>query len=418
MQEPLSTEPYKGVRDFYPGEFAQRQAVFDVIRRTLKLYGFEAYDASPMERSELYESKGNQEIIDEQTYTFTDRGDRRVTLRPEMTPTLARMVAGKRRELVFPLRWYSIGNRFRYERPQKGRLREFYQVDVDIIGIKDAKAEGEAITIAHAVLTALGAKNEDFIIRVSSRKVLDAACNAAGMNGEAKRAYLRLLDRKAKITPAEFSAALGAIGSTDPLEVVEKRTDPETNAECEKLEALIKALNERGITNAIFDPTIVRGFEYYTGTVFEIFDTNPENPRALFGGGRYDELLSLFGGDPIPAMGFAFGDVTLMQFLETHGLLPAAHSAPQLFLGTPSEGDIAAAQKVATELRALGVSVLVNVMDKSLGDQIREADKRGVPFFAAIGSAEAESGTLKVKRLATGEEQLLDASAAAAYIRS
>src|SRR3989344_2239244 len=174
----LSTDPYKGVRDFYPPEWAQMQAVFEVLRSTLKRYGYEEYNASPLERAELYESKGNEEIVNEQTYTFLDRGERRVTLRPEMTPTLARMVAAKRRELVYPLRWFSLPNVFRYERPQKGRLREHYQLNVDLLGVKDAKADGEIIVIAHALLSAFGATNDDFIIRINSRKLLNAACGA------------------------------------------------------------------------------------------------------------------------------------------------------------------------------------------------------------------------------------------------
>jgi histidyl-tRNA synthetase len=287
--------------------------------RVLSKYGYEEYNASPLERSELYESKGNEEIVNEQTYTFEDRGGRVVTLRPEMTPSLARMVAAKRRELVFPLRWFSIGNRFRYERPQKGRLREFYQCDIDFVGSASPLADAEILMLSTQILAELGAKPEEYIIRLSSRALLTAACEAAGLKGEAMRRYTRLLDRKAKVPKEEFDAAVSTLTDQDPLAIIEAGSDSAVNEARKAVEDLLATLRERGITNARFDPTLARGFDYYTGMVFEIFDTSPENPRALFGGGRYDGLISLFGGDPIPAVGFAFGDVTMLDFLETHG---------------------------------------------------------------------------------------------------
>jgi histidyl-tRNA synthetase len=404
-REPLSTEPYKGVRDFYPQDWAKLSAAFNAIRHTLELWGYEEYNASPLERAELYESKTSEEIVNEQTYTFEDRGDRRVTLRPEMTPTFARMVAAKRREIPLPIRWYSIPNVFRYERPQRGRLREHYQLNVDLAGIADAKADGEIIVIASEVLKAFGAKTEDFVIRVSSRTLLDMACRATGFDtDEAVRLYSRLLDRKSKMTLQEFEAALGA-DRADPLKEIENPTNEKVKAEKEKLFALIEAFHARGMTNVVFDPEIVRGFDYYTGMVFEVYDTNPENPRSIFGGGRYDGLVGMFGGDPIPCVGFGMGDVTLMDFLDTHGLTPKAETAPQVYIGTPSESDFGNAQNFAYELRQAGVRVLVNAAgNKNLGDQIRDASRRGIPHFIAYGEQEASSGKVRLKTLESGEE--------------
>lgn len=407
-QKPLSTESYKGVRDFYPEDWAQLQAMFDVIRAKLKSYGYEEYNASPLEPAELYESKTSEEIVNEQTFTFTDRGDRRVTLRPEMTPTLARMVAAKKRELVFPVRWFNIGNRFRYERPQKGRLREFFQVDVDLVGIADAKADGEVIVIASELLKAFGAFDGDFTIRINSRALLNAATEALAYSEEESKNYLALLDRKAKMSGEEFETARAAFrkevsgNGKDALELIE---DGGAGEELTKLQGLIAGFAARGMNNVVFDPTIVRGFQYYTGTVFEIYDTNPENPRALFGGGRYDNLLALFGGDSIPAMGFAFGDVTLLDFLRTHGYAPKASSAPTLFIGIPSPDDIRGAQELADDLRKEGISVLVNVLDKALGDQVKEAVRRGIPYFFAYGATEVETALVKLKTLAESSEQ-------------
>ncbi len=401
----LSTESYKGVRDFYPHEWAQLQAAFDIIRKKLTSYGYEEYNASPLEPSELYESKTSEEIVNEQTFTFTDRGDRRVTLRPEMTPTLARMVAAKRRELQFPVRWFNIGNRFRYERPQKGRLREFFQIDVDLLGIADSKADGEIIVIASEMLKAFGAFEGDFTIRINSRALLNAATSALGYTEEESKTYLRLLDRKDKISAEEFETDRTPFrkDGKDALELILAGGNVAVADEKAKLDDLIAALEARGMNNVVFDAGIVRGFLYYTGTVFEVYDTNPENPRAMFGGGRYDNLVSLFGGESIPAIGFAMGDVVLLDFLTTHGYAPKASGAPTVFLGTPSDADIASAQEFATTLREGGVSVIVNTSDKSLGDQIREADRRDIPYFIAYGQNELENGIVKLKSVATDD---------------
>jgi histidyl-tRNA synthetase len=286
-----------------------------------------------------------------------------------------------------------------------------------LLGVKDAKADGEIIVIAHALLAAFGATDDDFVIRLSSRPLLNAACTAAGLNAEATRAYLRLLDKGSKITVEEFKTALGAISNVDPIILIED-DDERIMAEKKKLLDLIEAFNKRGISNVVFDPTIVRGFDYYTGIIFEIFDTDPKNPRALFGGGRYDDLVSLFGGDTIPAVGFGMGDVTLADFLETHDLMLSAARTPEIYLGTPSEGDRAAANEAAEALRAADIRVFVNLTSKSLGDQVKDAARRGIPFFAAVGDAEKHSRTLRVKRLASGIERPLALPDVASYLRS
>ncbi len=407
--EKLSTAPYKGVRDFYPNDWAHMEALFTRIRKTLENQGYEEYQASPLERSELYEAKTSEEIVNEQTYTFTDRGNRSVTLRPEMTPTLARMVAGKRHELTFPLRWFSIGNRFRYERPQKGRLRDFYQCDIDLLGLSEGEADIEILMLAARIFKDFGAKETDFIIRINTRPLLNAACAAAGLTKDGIRQYLRLLDKKAKMTPEEFTVASNTITQKDPLSFIEGTAkDAVVTTEKDKLLALIKTLKTRGVGNVVFSPSITRGFDYYTGVVFEIFDTSLENPRALFGGGRYDNLIALFGSDLIPAVGFSIGDVTFTNFIETHAItLNTQMHRPQLYLGTPSKNDIPAAQAFADILRTNDTRVFVNITEKTLGSQIKEAVKRTIPYFVAYGADEVASKTIKIKTLATGEETLL-----------
>jgi histidyl-tRNA synthetase len=418
MSEPLSTDPYKGVRDFYPADWAQLQAIFARVRETLVLWGYEEYNASPLERAELYEAKTSEEIVNEQTYTFTDRGDRRVTLRPEMTPTLARMVAAKRRELALPLRWFSIGNRFRYERPQKGRLREFYQTDVDLVGLPEGEADIEIVRLVYTIMKSFNARDEDFVIRINSRALLNAACAEAGLEGDKVQDYLRFLDRKAKMTNEEFLAATGTLSNQDPLAIIANSEGaPSVIAEKEKIEKRIASLNISGVSNAVFDPHITRGFDYYTGMIFEVFDADPANSRSLFGGGRYDGLVALFGSDPLPAIGFGMGDVTLADFLETHGLTPTElATTPQLYLGTPSTNDIAGAQAFADTLRNAGVRVCVNLTDRSLGDQIKDAVKRNIPYFSAYGANEVADNTLRIKTLASGVEASLSAPELASWL--
>lgn len=247
----LGTDPYKGVRDFYPEDMAVQNYIFNTWRKIVERNGYVEYSASPLEPTEIYTEKSGAEIVNEQTFTFTDRGNRLVTLRPEMTPTLARMVAARRRNLKFPLRWYSIPNLFRYERPQRGRKREHWQLNCDLLGMAGIEAEKEIISLAYTIMKEFGARDENFEIRINNSDI----------------------NNFKEIAP-----------------------------------------------NLVFDSTLARGQTYYTGTVFEIFDTNKENGRSIAGGGRYDNLLEMFDVEPIPAVGFGMGDITMRDFLETHKL--------------------------------------------------------------------------------------------------
>lgn len=249
----LSTEPYKGVQDFYPEDMRVQNFIFGMWRKVAEKFGYEEYAASPLEPTELYTEKSGDEIVNQQTFTFTDRGGRSVTLRPEMTPTLARMVAARRKSLKFPLRWYSIPNLFRYEKPQRGRRREHYQLNCDLLGLPGIEGDKEIISLAYSIMKEFGARDDDFVIKLNN-------------------------------------ADAGQFKDVAP--------------------------------NIVSDPELARGQTYYTGMVFELFDTDPANPRALCGGGRYDNLLELFDVEPVPAVGFGWGDITMRDFLETHNLLP------------------------------------------------------------------------------------------------
>lgn len=414
-RDALSTEPYKGVRDFYPEDQFVQDYIFDHMRAACELFGYEEYNASVLEPAELYRSKTSDEIVSEQTYTFTDRGEREVTLRPEMTPSVARMIAARQREIPMPARWFSIGNFFRYERPQKGRLREFWQLNADIVGIAGIEADAEIIALAHAVMRHLGAEEHDFEIRVSDRRILNAIYDQAGIAADARAAVTRLLDRRAKMD--DFEAKLAeTLGSTETARALLAEVDRTTSSAY--LEELRTQLAHFGVHNMIVDVSVTRGFDYYTGMVFEVFDTHEGNRRALFGGGRYDNLLALFGGGPVPAVGFGMGDVTARDFLEAHGLLPEYSPATELMLCIIDKAATAHAIRLAQDLRREDIAVAINFSGKRIGDQIRQADKAKIPFVIAIGENERDSGKYTLKNLDTGAEITLPAERIAEHLFS
>jgi histidyl-tRNA synthetase len=411
----LSTEPYKGVRDFYPEDQFVQRYMFEHMERVCELFGYEEYNASVLEPAELYRSKTSEEIVNEQTYTFIDRGDREVSLRPEMTPTLARMIAARSREIPLPARWYSIPNMFRYERPQKGRLREHWQLNVDLVGADGPAADAEIIAVAHGVLRSLGAEERDFEIRVSDRRILDALYEQFDIALENYSAVTRLLDKRDKIN--DFDAQLGKL-LNDKTKAAEMLGELGRLTSTAYLEELRITLEHMGVSNMVVDTKIARGFDYYTGIVFEIFDTNAENRRSLFGGGRYDNLLSMFGVDKIPAVGFGMGDVTARDFLEAHNLMPEYAPATELMICVVEDEAKGHAVRLAQDLRREDVTVAVNFSGKRVGDQIRHADKMRIPFVIAVGSKERLEGRYTVKNLSTGAEITLPADRIAEHLFS
>ena len=391
----VSTESYKGVRDLYPEDFAIQKYIFGIWRRFAEKCGYVEYHASILEPAELYRGKTSEEIVNEQTYTFVDRGKREVTLRPEMTPTVARMVAAKRRELPLPLRWYSIPNVFRYERPQHGRLREHWQLNVDLFGSENPAAEAEIIAMAYGLMFAFGATEKDFVIKVNSRRSLNECINRHTLSREKARGLLGLLDRKAKMREGDFKSELEKFGI--PLEEIAPAEPPPDVAD------IIKPLHEAGLANIVYDPSVVRGFDYYNGIVFEVFDTHPDNNRSLFGGGRYDNLLDMFG-EHVPAVGFGMGDVTITNFLSMRGLLPPHTSPIAVYIVVTSQDMVSEAMKLAGELRQRDINVAVDLGDKRIGDQIKSADKQKIPYIVAVGSREVQNNTFTIKELASGKE--------------
>lgn len=400
-KDKLSTEPYKGVRDFYPEDQAFLQYLFTKTREFVERVGYVEYEASILEPSTLYKAKGveNTEMVNEQTYTFVDRGDREVTLRPEMTPTVARMVAGRRRELAFPLRWYSIPNCFRYERPQRGRLREFWQLNVDLFGSNSPAADAEIIAMAYGLMLTYGARESDFQIRVGSRQVINAIAEQNGLSEEQTKKLFTLLDHRAKISEVDFDMELSSLGVNKSL--LSPQNVPDDIAK------MLADFAEAGITNIVYDPSVVRGFAYYTGIVFEVFDLHPDNTRSVFGGGRYDNLTALFDDEPLPGVGFGMGDEAIRLFLEVRGLIPPYVPPTAVYFAITGPELALRAQTLAGALRRAGVNVAVDFGERKLGDQIKAAAKHKIPWLVVVGEDELASGNFKVKNLASGAEELV-----------
>lgn len=416
----LPTTPYKGARDFYPEDKRIQKYMFSTMRRVAEQYGYEEYDAPILEPMALYLAKTGEEIVNEQTYAFTDRGGREITIRPEMTPTVSRMVAARRQELAYPLRWYSIPNLWRYERPQRGRLREHWQLNVDIFGVESAAAEHETIQIADSILQAFGAKRSMYTIKLNSRKLMDEALRVYLQLDEVQaRSISKLIDRMHKMDHADFVAQVDAIlvqsqredGIGEKLhtllQVKKLNALPEElqqHGSVQSLQQLVQLLEDSGITNAVFDVTLMRGFDYYTDIVFEVFDTHPDNNRAMFGGGRYDGLVGLFGVEPVPTVGFGMGDVTLQNFLETHELLPDMQ--PETDAYVVLIGDVyTQSVPLLKKFREAGLRIAVDTSGRKPDKQLKTAVKKQIRYAIIIGEQELADEQCNLKDLQTGEEE-------------
>ena len=421
MSRFLPTAPYRGTRDFLPADTSVRQQVFHRLYDVIESYGYTRYDGPILESAEIYEATSGKEIADLQLYTLTDRGGRRLALRPEMTPSVARMIAANANSVQFPARWYCNVNCHRYERPQRGRVREHWQINVDIFGSDSPNCEIEIFELIHDMLSAVGASREMYLLRVSDRVLLDGILRTiVGIAQEQIRDVSSLVDRWEKYPREKLLADAVQMGVTDAqfekLEVALKSGADiiaELPAEVRERSQLMKVLTSGARDLVTFDPLIVRGFEYYTSTVFEVFDRDPANNRSLFGGGRYSDLASLFSSQRIPGFGFGMGDVTLFDFLDTHGLLPKPKSEVDVVV-IPTQDDLAdAARAVARQLRQAAVRTLTPLQLRKLGKEITRADRAGARAVVIMGPGDWAEGNVVVRDLRTGEQQTTAPGAAA-----
>lgn len=405
-----------GFRDFFPEELALRAHIFSAMRRVSRRYGFEEYDGPPLEPLELYTGKSGDEIV-AQLYTFTDKGGRAVALRPEMTPTLARMVAERANGLKKPIRWFSIPQLFRYERHQRGRLREHFQLNCDLIGEAGPLGDAEIIALAVDVVRALGLGPADVRVRISDRRMLAVLLEESGIGAERQELAFQAIDKLGRSEYGPRRRALEAAGAAPAaLTALESLPELRTWADLETrfpmaagagepLRECMAALDAMGLGGFVdLDLTVVRGLAYYTGTVFELFDAQ-RSLRAICGGGRYDDLLQRIGGVNLPALGFGMGDVVLGELLNERGLAPKPPASAQVFLVAATREDRPAVLRLAHQLRERELAVEYSLGDDKLGKQLKLADARGARFAVVLGPEERGRGAAVLKDLKSGSQQ-------------
>ena len=409
-----------GFRDFVPEDLAIRQHVFDAWRAVSRRYGFREYDAPPLEPLDLYVEKSGEEIVG-QLYNFEDKGGRQVTLRPEMTPSLARVLGERSRGMSKPIRWFAVPQLFRYERQQRGRLREHYQWNVDIVGEGDEAADAEVLAVALDSLRMLGLTHKVIHARVSDRRLLTAILEAYGLDEAARTIAFAIID-KVERTPAEKSlerltteCGMSEERATDLLGLIEAASvqavrdrlgdDLAVSATLVPVENYLSMLASMGLADFVtFDLRIVRGLAYYTGVVFEIFDRAGEF-RAVCGGGRYDRLLELVGGEALPAVGFGMGDVVLTELLREQGLLPDVSPEIDFFIVTVGEETRDLAREVAQRLRERGRSVAYPLKDQAVRKQFKAAENEGAKEVIVLGPDEVGRGVCVVRDMRSGAER-------------
>lgn len=409
-------ERIKGFRDFYPEEMRARRAVTDELEDAARCYGFREIGTPALERTQLYVDKSGEEITDE-LYNFTDQGGRDVAMTPELTPTVARMVVAKQQELSKPIKWFSTRPFWRYEQVQQGRFREFYQTNVDIFGSSEPEADAEILAYCADALTELGLENDDFEFRVSHRDILGGLLESFDGEVDTQEA-IRAVDKREKIEDAEYYGLLTDAGletadaeqfdallSTDDLgELVDFSGTDRVESAVSNLENVLEAAEDFGAREyCSVSLETARGLDYYTGVVFECFDSTGEVSRSVFGGGRYDDLIEGFGGQPTPAVGVAPGHETLSLLLDRAEVRPAEGIGTDYYV--LSVGDTRpVAARIARDLRERGHIVETDLSDRSFGAQMNYADSAGAETVVIVGERDLENGEVTVKDMSSGEQ--------------
>ena len=410
----------KGTRDFYPEQMLVRNWLYANMRAAAQAFGYQEYDGPFIESLELYAAKSGDELVKEQAFVFQDRGGEMVTLRPELTPSLARMIAARQALLPRPIRWWSFGPFWRYERPQKGRAREFFQWNVDLLGVENPAADAEIAAVAASFFERLGLTPGEVKLQFNNRRLMDAEIAALGLL-EKKPAVFRLIDRRDKMSPAAWEGYAAEVGLTAAQfaglnEMLGNATLWRKSEECL---AFVEAAADLGIGSYIeFDPTVIRGLDYYTGTVIEARDREGEF-RAILGGGRYDNLVGDVGGDRISGVGYAMGDMVMGLVAQKYGKAPQLSLSPAQILVTQfDEAGRAESLRLATELRAAGLGVEWYPEPAKLNRQLKYADAAGIRFAAIVGPDEAAQGTVTLKDLSRREQVTLPRGAVVEAVRA
>lgn len=436
QKEKLTTQPYKGARDFYPQEMRVRNYIFSVWKRVCNRFGFEEYDFPILEPLEIFAAKTGEEIVNQQLFSFEDRGGRKLAIRPELTPGTVRMLAQKFGELTPPVKWFMIGNNWRYEKPQLGRGREFYQLEANIFGIDEVEADFEIFTLILAIMQEFGANETMFELFVSDRRLIGALLqDTLKLSENQTLETRRLMDKRKKLEKEAFMAALADVGlNLSQAETVEKYMNCslaeldqvispkvlQTNKGYQNINKLFSLIKKAGFEKYVsFDPSIIRGFDYSDGLVYEVFDKNPANRRSMFGGERFDRLINIFGNYNMAATGFAMGDWTLLEFLKNWKLLPEFGTSETDYLVTVwpksdnSEDNngsdtkfYEASNEVAKALRAKNKNVTIwTGANTKLDKQLKYADKKSITYAIIIGEDELKAGQVTVKDLKSQKQE-------------
>jgi histidyl-tRNA synthetase len=389
------------------------------MRGAAQLFGYQEYDGPFIETLDLYAAKSGEELVKEQAFVFNDRGGDQVTLRPELTPSLARMVATRQGQLPRPIRWWSFGPFWRYERPQKGRSREFFQWNVDLLGVESPAADAELAAVAVTFFQLTGFTAGEIKLQFNNRRLMDAAIGALGLSDK-KLAVFRLIDRRDKMPAEAWDKYAGELGvSVEALDGLKRLlADRELWRQSDEAVAFVAAAEALGIGDFLeYDPTVIRGLDYYTGTVLEARDRGGEF-RAILGGGRYDNLVGDVGGDRLPGMGFAMGDLVIGLVAQKYGKVPPLGGSPSQVLVTmfDQEGQ-AEALRLAAELRAAGVRAEWYPEAAKLDRQLKYADAKGIRFAAIQGPDERAKGVVTVKDLQTRTQTVVERAGVATWLR-
>ena len=411
----------KGTREFYPEEMVLRNYLYEKVHAASQAFGYQEWDGPFLETIDLYAAKSGEELVKKQSFVFQDRGGDQVTLRPELTPSLARMIAARQGELTFPVRWWSFGPFWRYEQPQKGRTREFFQWNIDMLGVNSPEADAELIAVAATFLRSVGLDPQKATIYVNNRRLMESQFDGLDIAAEQRMDVSNLIDRRSKMDAAKWDAYALETGLTQKqLDGLKKiLEDFELWKKSDELVRLFAALEALGVKEYVkFDPNIMRGLLYYTGTVFEAFDQSGSLKRAILGGGRYDNLLADVGGQPLSGVGFAMGDVVIGIILQENGLLPEFDPTPASVLVTVFDESLwLQSYALAADLRKAGINAMVYPEPTKLPKQFKFADKMKIRVALTIGPDEAAQNKVAVKNLLNGEQTIVARDMIAEAIR-
>jgi histidyl-tRNA synthetase len=418
----MKFQSLKGFRDFYPEDMAARRAVFDKITNVVRSYGFREIDAPSVESLELFRVKSGDEIVG-QTFNFKDKGDREITLIPELTPTAARMVVEKEKALRRPIKWFSMPKLWRYEEPQSGRLREFYQLNVDIFGVPGPEADAEVLASGIDIMLSLELEGE-FVFKISDRRIMQGVCESMGIENIGQ--VFGAIDKRAKVSHEEFKKLLFDAGLNDLqmgrlLAILDSRgpmrdalpkikgllpRHPKVMEGFENLEKILELLSFYGMEQYCeLDPSVIRGLAYYTGTVFECYDTKGEL-RAIFGGGRYDKIIGLFGGEEMCAVGFGMGDAVLEILMRRVGTWPEEKLSTDYYVLMASPAYREVGIFIARSLREKGMIVETDMLGRNFGNQMKYANSIGTKKVLILGEKEMAEGKVSIKDMATGQQEM------------